>query len=54
MERFSGRLRGLGGDLAMDGSIGSHSAAVIGGYADRPGAHGSLYLETEAAARHSN
>ncbi|MGM0930771.1 MAG: amidohydrolase [Actinomycetota bacterium] len=52
MERFSGRLRGLGGDLTMDGSIGSHSAAVSAGYADRPGEHGSLYLETEAAARH--
>jgi predicted amidohydrolase YtcJ len=52
MERFSGRLRGLGGDLTMDGSIGSRSAAVSAGYADRPGEHGSLYLETEAAARH--
>ncbi|MEV7647726.1 amidohydrolase family protein [Arthrobacter sp. NPDC089319] len=52
MERFSGRLRGLAGDLTMDGSIGSHSAAVSAGYADRPGEHGSLYVETEAAARH--
>lgn len=51
-ERFSGRLRGLGGDLTMDGSIGSHSAAVTDGYADRPGNHGTLYLETGAAARH--
>ncbi|MFT4469630.1 amidohydrolase [Arthrobacter sulfonylureivorans] len=52
LERFAGRLRGLGGDLTMDGSIGSHSAAISAGYADRPGEHGSLYLETEPAARH--
>ncbi|NKX53961.1 amidohydrolase [Arthrobacter mobilis] len=52
VELFGGRLRGLAGDLGMDGSIGSHTACVHGGYADAPGESGALFLDTEEAARH--
>jgi predicted amidohydrolase YtcJ len=52
LELFGGRLRGLAGDLNMDGSIGSHTACVHGGYADAPGESGQLFLSTEEAALH--
>ncbi|MCG2622152.1 amidohydrolase [Arthrobacter sp. I2-34] len=52
VEHFGGRLRGLAGDLNIDGSIGSHTACVHGGYADAAGEPGMLFLGAEEAARH--
>ncbi|NKX49661.1 amidohydrolase family protein, partial [Arthrobacter deserti] len=52
VDLFGGRLRGLAGDLNMDGTIGSHTACVHGGYADAPGESGRLFLSVEDAARH--
>ncbi|OYO10648.1 amidohydrolase [Enemella evansiae] len=44
-------LVGLGGDLNLDGAIGSRTACVTGGYHDH-GSSGFLYLDTETATRH--
>ncbi|WP_144658857.1 amidohydrolase [Paenarthrobacter nicotinovorans] len=43
---------GLAGDLNMDGSIGSRTAALLEDYSDTPGQRGSLYLSVDEAAKH--
>ncbi|WP_424186451.1 amidohydrolase [Actinokineospora sp. G85] len=45
-------VRGLGGDLFVDGAIGSRTAALLADYADAPGSRGSLYLDAAAIAEH--
>ena len=41
----------LGGDLSVDGALGSHTAALSAPYADHPG-HGARYLSTEQITDH--
>jgi predicted amidohydrolase YtcJ len=43
---------GLAGDLNIDGSIGSRTAALRDDYADAPGERGGLYLSVDEAAAH--
>ncbi|GAA3279731.1 amidohydrolase [Paenarthrobacter aurescens] len=43
---------GLAGDLNMDGSIGSRTAALVEDYSDADGQRGSLYLSVDDAAKH--
>ncbi|MEC5181047.1 amidohydrolase [Arthrobacter sp. CG_A4] len=43
---------GLAGDLNIDGSIGSRTAALRADYSDAPGERGSLYLSVPEAAAH--
>lgn len=43
---------GLAGDLNIDGSIGSRTAALRDDYSDAPGERGSLYLSADEAAAH--
>jgi predicted amidohydrolase YtcJ len=43
---------GVGGDLFVDGAIGSRTAAVHEPYVDDPGNHGALYLDADAIAEH--
>ena len=43
---------GLAGDLNIDGSIGSRTAALRADYADAPGERGNLYLSVAEAAAH--
>ena len=43
---------GLAGDLNMDGSIGSRTAALRADYTDAPGERGSLYLSVAEGAAH--
>ncbi|MCU1510978.1 MAG: amidohydrolase [Arthrobacter sp.] len=43
---------GLAGDLNIDGSIGSRTAALRSDYTDAPGERGSLYVSTDQAAAH--
>ena len=43
---------GLAGDLNIDGSIGSRTAALRADYSDAPGERGSLYLSVPDAAAH--
>lgn len=45
-------VRGLAGDLNIDGSIGSRTAALRAPYADAPGERGATYLSTGEAAAH--
>ncbi|WP_456844077.1 amidohydrolase [Cellulomonas sp. P5_C6] len=45
-------LTGIGGDLNVDGSLGSHTAAVRAPYADAPGDDGVLYLTAEQICNH--
>ena len=45
-------VRGLAGDLNIDGSIGSRTAALRSGYSDAADETGSLYLSVEEAAAH--
>ena len=45
-------VRGLAGDLNIDGSIGSRTAALRAPYADAPGERGATYLSTDDAAAH--
>jgi predicted amidohydrolase YtcJ len=45
-------LRGAGGDLFCDGSIGSHTAAFHEPYADDPATCGVLHHDTDAVAKH--
>lgn len=45
-------LAGAAGDLSVDGSIGSRTAALHTEYADAPGEHGALYLEARTIADH--
>jgi predicted amidohydrolase YtcJ len=52
MDQFGFPLRGLAGDLNIDGSVGSRTAALRSGYSDAPGERGSLYLTAEQAAAH--
>lgn len=50
--QFGGAVLGLAGDLNIDGSIGSRTAALRAGYADAAEERGSLYLTAEEAAAH--
>ncbi|MFE4195059.1 amidohydrolase [Paenarthrobacter sp. NPDC056912] len=43
---------GLAGDLNIDGSLGSRTAALLDDYTDAPGQRGSLYLSVDEAAKH--
>jgi predicted amidohydrolase YtcJ len=43
---------GLAGDLFVDGSIGSRTAALNAPYADAPGCTGHRYLDADAVAAH--
>lgn len=43
---------GLAGDLFVDGSIGSHTAALHAPYADAPGERGRRYLDAGQVAAH--
>ncbi|MDR6685061.1 putative amidohydrolase YtcJ [Arthrobacter sp. 1088] len=43
---------GLAGDLNIDGSIGSRTAALRQDYSDAPGQRGTLYLSADEAAKH--
>ncbi|HEY2059751.1 MAG TPA: amidohydrolase [Amycolatopsis sp.] len=43
---------GMGGDLFVDGALGSRTAALTTPYADEPGTSGSLYLDAAAIADH--
>ncbi|TNC23610.1 amidohydrolase [Amycolatopsis alkalitolerans] len=45
-------LRGLAGDLFVDGALGSHTAALHEPYADRPDSTGARYLDADAIAAH--
>jgi predicted amidohydrolase YtcJ len=45
-------LTGIGGDLNVDGSLGSRTAALRSPYADAPGARGNLYLAAEQICNH--
>ena len=45
-------LRGLAGDLFVDGALGSHTAALCEPYADRPHTSGTRYLDRQAIADH--
>ncbi|QBJ94598.1 amidohydrolase [Rhodococcus sp. ABRD24] len=42
----------LGGDLFVDGALGSHTAALIEPYVDCTGHHGVHYLDAETVAAH--
>ena len=50
LDLFGGRLRGLAGDLNMDGTIGSHTALLRAPYADASGS-GSGFLNEDTVAR---
>ncbi|TYC99341.1 amidohydrolase family protein [Arthrobacter echini] len=52
MQGFDGRLAGLAGDLNVDGSIGSRTAALREDYSDDAGNRGTLYLGEEDVAAH--
>ncbi|KIC63158.1 amidohydrolase [Pseudarthrobacter phenanthrenivorans] len=52
VEQFGAGLRGLAGDLNMDGSLGSRTAALRSGYSDAAQERGTLYLDVEQAAAH--
>jgi len=45
-------LIGIGGDLNVDGSLGSHTARLSSPYADAGDSHGHAYLDAEQIARH--
>lgn len=52
LDQFGFGLRGLAGDLNIDGSLGSRTAALRAGYEDAAGERGSLYLDVDQAAAH--
>ncbi|MHA7220451.1 amidohydrolase [Arthrobacter sp. MDT1-48-3] len=52
MQGFGGRLAGLAGDLNVDGSIGSRTAALRKPYSDDPANRGTLYLTENDVAAH--
>ncbi|WP_411373328.1 amidohydrolase [Arthrobacter sp. MPF02] len=52
VDQFGFGLRGLAGDLNIDGSVGSRTAALRSGYTDAPDERGTLYLSVEQAAAH--
>ena len=43
---------GAGGDLFVDGALGSRTACLRGPYVDAPASHGALYLDPAAIADH--
>lgn len=43
---------GVGGDLLVDGSLGSRTACLVHDYADAPGNTGRLYLDAQQVGRH--
>jgi predicted amidohydrolase YtcJ len=45
-------VRGLAGDLNIDGSLGSRTAALRAYYADAPGGRGNLYVTAAQAGAH--
>lgn len=45
-------VRGLGGDLFVDGAVGSRTAALREPYVDDPSTSGVLYLDAEEVAEH--
>ncbi|MGQ0838997.1 amidohydrolase [Actinokineospora sp.] len=45
-------VRGLAGDLFVDGALGSRTAALCHAYADQPGSTGALYLDAGQIAEH--
>jgi predicted amidohydrolase YtcJ len=45
-------VRGLAGDLFVDGALGSHTAALHEHYTDQPDTSGALYLDAHAIAGH--
>lgn len=47
-----GVVRGLAGDLRIDGSLGSRTAALREPYVDAPGETGQLYVSADDAAAH--
>lgn len=52
LEGLGTDVLGLAGDLNIDGSIGSRTAALVSGYSDAPDQQGSLYLSVDEAAKH--
>jgi predicted amidohydrolase YtcJ len=52
LEGLGASVRGLAGDLNIDGSLGSRTAALRDDYSDAPGERGSLYLSVDEAAAH--
>lgn len=46
------RAHGLGGDLFVDGAIGSRTACLSESYADDPGNYGVAYLNSDMIAEH--
>ncbi|OAE01793.1 amidohydrolase family protein [Arthrobacter sp. OY3WO11] len=52
LDQFGFGVRGLAGDLNIDGSVGSRTAALRSGYSDAPEEQGSLYLSVDEAAAH--
>lgn len=46
------KVLGLAGDLNIDGSLGSRTAALVEDYSDASGQRGSLYLSVDDAAKH--
>lgn len=47
-----GRVLGIGGDLKVDGSLGSHTAYLREDYSDKAGERGTLYLNKHEIAAH--
>jgi predicted amidohydrolase YtcJ len=45
-------VRGLAGDLFVDGALGSRTAALRAPYTDRPDTRGARYLDAERIAEH--
>ncbi|WP_020501984.1 amidohydrolase family protein [Sciscionella marina] len=45
-------VHGLGGDLFVDGALGSRTAALRAPYTDAPGSRGTRYLDAEQIAEH--
>ncbi|MDZ4090942.1 MAG: amidohydrolase family protein [Arthrobacter sp.] len=52
LDRLGVPVLGLAGDLNLDGSIGSRTAALREDYSDAAGERGSLYLSSAEAAAH--
>ena len=52
LDGLGASVRGLAGDLNIDGSLGSRTAALREDYSDAPGERGSLYLSVDEAAAH--
>jgi predicted amidohydrolase YtcJ len=52
LDRLGVPLAGLAGDLCVDGSVGSRTAAYREAYTDAPGKHGHLYLSVEQVRDH--